>query len=58
MEYMKTIPDNYFELALIDPPYGIDDKFKGGKTGKMNFNEVVEKDWDKNAAYGILGRTV
>lgn len=47
LEYMKTIPDKYFELALIDPPYGIDDKFKGGKTGKMNFNEVVEKDWDK-----------
>ena len=47
MEYMKTVPDKYFELALIDPPYGIGDKFKGGKTGKMNFNEVVEKDWDK-----------
>lgn len=47
MEVMKDIPDKYFELALIDPPYGIDDKFKGGKTGKMNFNEVVEKDWDK-----------
>lgn len=23
MEYMKTIPDNYFELAIVDPPYGI-----------------------------------
>ena len=47
MEVMKTFKDNQFSLAIIDPPYGIGDKFKGGKTGKMNFNEVVEKDWDK-----------
>jgi site-specific DNA-methyltransferase (adenine-specific) len=47
IEFMKTKPDNYYDLAIVDPPYGIGDKFKGGKTGKMNFNEVVEKDWDK-----------
>ena len=47
IEFMKTKPDNYYDLAICDPPYGIGDKFKGGKTGKMNFNEVVEKDWDK-----------
>ena len=23
MEYMKTIPDKYFDLAVVDPPYGI-----------------------------------
>lgn len=23
MEYMKSIPDNYYELAIVDPPYGI-----------------------------------
>ena len=23
MEFMKTIPDNYYELAIVDPPYGI-----------------------------------
>jgi len=47
MEGMKQFPDKYFELAIVDPPYGIGDKFKGGKTGKMNFNEVVNKAWDK-----------
>ena len=47
IEFMRTKPDNYYDLAVVDPPYGIGDKFKGGKTGKMNFNEVVEKDWDK-----------
>ena len=46
MEYMKTLPDKAFELAIVDPPYGIGDKFKGGATGKMNFNEIVNKEWD------------
>ncbi len=47
MDYMRGFPDKFFELAIVDPPYGIGDKFKGGKTGKMNFNEIVNKDWDK-----------
>lgn len=47
LELMKRYKDNHFDLAIVDPPYGIGDKFKGGKTGKMNFNEVVEKGWDE-----------
>ena len=47
MEGMAQFPDKYFELAIVDPPYGIGEKFKGGATGKMNFNEIVNKDWDK-----------
>ena len=47
LDGMKQFPDKYFDLAIVDPPYGIGDKFKGGKTGKMNFNEIVNKDWDK-----------
>ncbi len=23
MEYMKDVPDNFFDLAIVDPPYGI-----------------------------------
>ena len=30
MEYMKNIPDNYFDLAVVDPPYGI------GESGANN----------------------
>jgi len=26
MEYMKNIPDKYYELAIVDPPYNIPDK--------------------------------
>ena len=22
LEYMKTLPDKFFDLAIIDPPYG------------------------------------
>ena len=22
MDYMRTIPDGYFDLAVVDPPYG------------------------------------
>ena len=46
MDMMAEFPDGYFDLAIVDPPYGIGRKFKGGKTGKMQFNEVVEKGWD------------
>ena len=38
IEFMKSKPDKCYDLAIVDPPYGIGDKFKGGKTGKMNFN--------------------
>lgn len=24
MELMAEFPDNYFDLAIVDPPYGID----------------------------------
>lgn len=30
MEYMRTVPDKFFDLALIDPPYGI------GEDGRRN----------------------
>jgi site-specific DNA-methyltransferase (adenine-specific) len=46
MELMKEYPDKHFDLAIVDPPYGIGDKFKGGRNGKMQFNEVVDKGWD------------
>ena len=46
LEAMSKMEDNAYDLAIVDPPYGIGDKFKGGKSGKMNFNEVVDKGWD------------
>ena len=55
MEYMKGLPDNAFELAIVDPPYGIgEDKNKTihGKSGKAKtFKETVfheSKSWDSS----------
>ena len=33
MEYMKTLPDNAFELACADPPYGCGFTEGGGCQG-------------------------
>ena len=39
MQLMARYPDNYFELAIVDPPYGIGG---GSNTKKMNV------EWDNN----------
>ena len=50
IEFMAQFPDNYFELAIVDPPYGIglgfadkhEQKRGGGKKGGHE-----QKDWNK-----------
>ena len=43
MELMSRYPDNYFDLAIVDPPYGIDINSSG-----THFKEKYEiKSWDK-----------
>ena len=49
MEYMKTVPDKYYELAIVDPPYGINDIWVGGTCngwGKAR-REAKNRDWDE-----------
>ena len=41
MEGMKQIPDKYFDLAIVDPPYGI---------GASEKNSVNKKQTEKSAA--------
>ena len=36
MEYMKTLPDKAFDLAVVDPPYGIN---VGTTVGGQNRSE-------------------
>jgi site-specific DNA-methyltransferase (adenine-specific) len=43
MEGMKQYPDKYFELAIVDPPYGIDVNKMTLGSGKYK----SEKSWDK-----------
>ena len=45
VEGMKAYPDNHFDLAIVDPPYGIDMANKiNSVTGGIKHNA---KDWDK-----------
>lgn len=47
MELMARYPDNYFDLAIVDPPYGIDADIKNS-TDKMQ----TKKSATKSKKYG------
>ena len=47
MEGMARYPDKYFDLAIVDPPYGIN--MDGGNIGGNNCGKTkdyTKKDWD------------
>ena len=44
-ELMKRYPDKYFDLAIVDPPYGLGTKLTQGKWSKKWQNKGA--DWDK-----------
>lgn len=54
MEWMKSVPDNYYELAIVDPPYGINinesigrrkgDKHSGRKKSYWD-NKIPKKEY-------------
>ena len=46
MELMARYPDNYFDLAIVDPPYGIDAGKMTMGSGKHKF--IKGKEWDSN----------
>ena len=53
MELMARYPDNYFDLAIVDPPYGIGaSKFISKDSGNKRKNSATKKgiykvkDWD------------
>jgi len=45
MEFMAKYPDNYFDLAIVDPPYSIDVNMNMGRRKGMGKKHVV-KNWD------------
>jgi site-specific DNA-methyltransferase (adenine-specific) len=51
VEAMKEYPDNYFDLAIVDPPYGIDinNQSQGKGGGVARKIDYTKKDWDKTA---------
>ena len=50
MELMGRYPDKYFDLAIIDPPYGIG--MDGGNVGYKGNNNLPQKNWDKEKPNG------
>ena len=48
MDIMKTFPDKYFDLAIVDPPYGIGiSGQKECKKGKKSDRKLhKQKNWD------------
>jgi site-specific DNA-methyltransferase (adenine-specific) len=45
MEYMKSLPDNAFDLAIVDPPYGID-VTSMNMGGRKTIKPDKTKSWD------------
>tara|TARA_R110001599_G_scaffold92583_3_gene242264 strand:+ start:3059 stop:3802 length:744 start_codon:yes stop_codon:yes gene_type:complete len=60
MALMARYPDNYFDLAIVDPPYGIGAskpskkpnkaKQKNGETSNVKTAEYTHKNWDNEPA--------
>lgn len=54
MDLMKRYPDNYFDLAITDPPYGLDlanmnmGAGKSKKCSKIKNRKWKPKNWDQN----------
>ena len=50
MDIMKQYPDKYFDLAIVDPPYGIGfsdyERGSSGKKVKERYTKNGKKDWD------------
>jgi site-specific DNA-methyltransferase (adenine-specific) len=48
MEYMKSLPDNAFDLAIVDPPYGIKINMNQGRRKGQELKHE-KKEWDNFA---------
>lgn len=47
MEFMRGLPDKAYDIAIVDPPYGIGaSKYKG--YGECKYTTYISKEWDDN----------
>jgi len=57
MQFMATIPDKFFELAVVDPPYGIgEDGLKNHSRNQLaQATKYTPKNWiEKHLTKNIL----
>ena len=52
MEYMRTLPDKFFELAIVDPPYGLGKRTTDGGSSRNSqtkfMDDIRRTNWDDN----------
>lgn len=53
MEYMKTLPDKAFDLAIVDPPYGLNfgtynRTYKDSMGNTYRAHDYKRSDWDSS----------
>jgi len=55
LQYLSKFPDNYFDLAIVDPPYGIGindsinyNEERAAKQLKRGYKKHVHKEWDSD----------
>jgi len=46
MDYMRGLPDKWFDLAIVDPPYGLGDKLTSGGTWSVKWQDKGAE-WDQ-----------
>jgi len=46
MEFMKGVPDKYYELAIVDPPYGIGASRGGNGSRGRKYDRSNKNAWD------------
>ena len=57
MDVMREFPDGYFDLAIVDPPYGLGKRLHAGgrdaQEGRVSASQYNGKEWDvpPNAEY-------
>lgn len=53
VDVMKTTPDGFYDLAIVDPPYGLNfGKYnrtnKDDKGNRFKANKYIQSNWDEN----------
>ena len=51
MDLMARYEDNYFDLAIVDPPYGIDVGNDDNRGKSLKISNQKEKLWKKRLGY-------